>query len=165
MYRLFIHVRQAARSFFLFLFFFLSQNSYDEIMPMAIQISAYVKKHGPNRRSPQAFYSKIRNIAGRPASPVRIFSLCLFLLQRTFGQRRPYRRSIQSAKVPCNKIVRHGVRTNNATTDFVSAKVAAQSGIFRQKPLPRIFDTYVTSRSTTDRFRTHCLNLITVVLI
>lgn len=108
-----------SNSFFLSLFFLL-QNSYDEIMPMARQISASVKNTSRIGDSPQAFYSKF--ITGRSASPVHIFSLCLFLLQRTFGQRRLNVRSIQSVKVLCNKIVRYDVRTNNATADFVSGK-------------------------------------------
>lgn len=64
------------------------------------------KKHGPNRRFAASILLKIRNIVGHSESPMHIFSLCPFPLRQTFGQNRPYAQFIQSAKVPCNKIVR-----------------------------------------------------------
>jgi len=86
-------------SFFFVLFLFLS---YDKII--SIQILVY-KKHGPNRWFAASILLKIRHIASHSEDPVRIFSLCLFPLQQTFGQNRLYAWFIQSTKVPCNKIV------------------------------------------------------------
>lgn len=134
------------------------KSSHDEILLVGSirKISASVKKSEVSRGfAAGRILFKIRNIVNRSAealkrtSPFLSLSLTanflagydtrllpvsiLLLLPRTW--------SIQSTKVPCNKIVRYDalVRTIPALTLFRLRTSIAKSGIFRRKLLPRIF--------------------------